>query len=112
MTDIVQIAKVAHNVNRAYCKSIGDDSQPVWEDAPTWQQESAINGVRFHLTADRSPEDSHNSWMKQKSDEGWVWGLNKDAEKKTHPCMVPYGDLPIEQRVKDYLFKAVVDSFK
>ena len=28
--------------------------------------------------------------MKQKTDEGWVWGPFKDAEKKTHPCMVPF----------------------
>ena len=28
------IAKVCHDVNRAYCKSVGDDSQVSWEDAP------------------------------------------------------------------------------
>ena len=37
--EIVQIAMVAHETNRAYCESIGDNSQPKWEDAPEWQKE-------------------------------------------------------------------------
>lgn len=44
-----QIARIAHETNRAYCESIGDNSQPPWQDAPDWQKLSAINGVKFHL---------------------------------------------------------------
>lgn len=107
-----QIAKTCHEVNRAYCLSIGDTSQPKWEDAPQWQRDSAIKGVEFHLNNETTPEQSHESWLKEKIDNGWVYGERKDAEKKTHPCIVPYEDLPKEQQVKDYLFKAVVDSHK
>jgi hypothetical protein len=39
---------------------------------------------------------------------GWVYGTAKDAEKKTHPCMVPYDKLPLAQRRKDALFQAAV----
>lgn len=35
---IVRVAHVAHEVNRAYCQSLGDNSQPTWEDAPHWQR--------------------------------------------------------------------------
>jgi hypothetical protein len=28
---IIGIARLAHEVNRAYCQSIGDDSQPAWK---------------------------------------------------------------------------------
>lgn len=112
MDNLELIAKIAHNVNRGYCLSIGDNSQPTWEEAPQWQKDSAIMGVKFHLEAERSPSDSHNSWMKQKEEEGWKYGPVKDAEKKEHPCFVPYSELPKEQQTKDYLFKAVVDSFK
>ena len=106
------IAAVCHNVNRAYCQSIGDDTQPTWEDAPEWQKDSAISGVEYHLTNDVTPEQSHESWMEHKRMDGWVWGDVKDPEKKTHPCMVPYDQLPQEQKTKDYLFKAVVDTMK
>lgn len=106
------IARVCHEVNRAYCQSIGDNSQPSWDEAPDWQKSSATNGVYFHLCNDVTPEMSHESWMAQKVSEGWVYGPVKDPLKKEHPCMVPYSELPVEQRTKDYLFKAVVDAFK
>jgi len=110
--NIEQIAELCHEVNRAYCESVGDFSQLPWKDAPDWQKQSAINGVRFHLENDVTPEDSHNNWMKDKIAEGWVYGEIKDPVKKTHPCLIPYRQLPRDQRVKDYLFKVICDYFK
>lgn len=104
-----QIAKVAHEVNRAYCLALGDTSQVAWEDAPQWQRDSAINGVNFHLANPTAgPDHSHNEWLKEKQEAGWKYGPVKDAEKKEHPCFVPYEELPVEQQAKDYLFRAVV----
>ena len=107
--EIFQAARVAHEVNRAYCQAIGDTSQVSWEDAPDWQKDSAVAGVRAHV-ADPSltPEQSHQKWYDHKKKEGWTYGRVKDADKKEHPCMVSYAKLPLEQRIKDHLFKAVV----
>jgi hypothetical protein len=106
-----EIARVAHEVNRAYCLAMGDTSQPTWEDAPEWQRSSAIKGVEFHAAnPGATPEDSHGSWLAQKEAEGWRWGEVKDPEAKTHPCFCPYGDLPVEQRAKDYLFRGIVHA--
>jgi hypothetical protein len=107
-----RIAQVCHEVNRAYCQALGDTSQMQWSDAPDWQRESARMGVDLHLTGDFGPEASHTSWMKQKFDEGWRYGPVKDAEKKEHPCMVPFDELPVEQQAKDYLFRQVVHSIR
>lgn len=109
---IEMIAEICHNVNKAYCESQNDFSQPTWEEAPEWQKSSAINGVKYHLENDVTPEMSHENWLKQKLEEGWVYGKVKDPELKTHPCMMKYNELPKYQRTKDSLFKAVVDSFK
>lgn len=107
------IARIAHEVNRAYCLSLGDDSQPTWEEAPQWQRDSATAGVEMHLAnPDATPEDSHASWLAQKAADGWVYGPTKDAEKKEHPCCVPYDQLPAEQKAKDYLFRGVVHAVK
>lgn len=113
MNKVEQVAKVCHEANRAFCQTLGDDSQPTWEDAPDWQKESAIKGVEYHLeNADTAkPEDSHVSWMKQKEEDGWVYGEKKDPGKKTHPCMVPFGQLPVDQQAKDYIFRGIVHSF-
>lgn len=105
------IARVCHEVNRAYCASIGDTSQPAWEDAPEWQRQSAITGVRFTIgNPGAPPSASHESWLAEKERDGWKYGAVKDPVAKEHPCFVPYGDLPVEQRSKDYLFQAVVRS--
>lgn len=108
---IEQIAQVAHEINRAYCLAIGDNTQPTWEDAPQWQKDSAITGVQFHLVnPDATPENSHESWLKQKTEEGWKYGPVKNPETKEHPCFVPYSELPEGQKAKDYLFRQCIHS--
>lgn len=109
--DSTQIARMCHEVNRAYCAALGDYSQPAWEDAPDWQRASAIAGVTFTLAnPDAPPSASHESWLAEKRESGWKYGPVKDPDAKEHPCFVPYDDLPPEQRAKDYLFQAVVRS--
>ena len=111
--NIEDIARVAYNVNRAYCEALGDFSFSDWEEAPDWQRETCIAGVEFHLAnPDASPSASHESWLAEKVATGWQYGPEKDPEKKEHPCMVAFNQLPREQRAKDYLFTAVVKSLR
>jgi hypothetical protein len=49
--------------------------------------------------------------MEHKISEGWVYGEVKDAFKKTHPCLVPYSEMPKEQQMKDEFFIEVIKSF-
>jgi hypothetical protein len=108
-----ETAKQCHTFNKLFCEYLGDNSQPTWEDAPDWQKDSAIDGVLFHFEKDDTlPSDSHDNWMKEKIKNGWVYGPEKDPERKTHPCIVPFDQLPKEQQFKDILFKAVVDIYK
>lgn len=107
-----RIARVCHEVNRAYCAALGDTSQPTWEDAPAWQRESARMGVDLHTMGDFGPEASHISWMNQKLADGWVYGPVKDPEAKQHPCLVPFAELSREQQAKDYLFRGVVHALR
>lgn len=113
MSKVNSIARVCHEVNRAYCEALGDMSQPAWKDAPEWQKDSATLGVRLHLfNPNAGAQASHESWMNQKLKDGWKFGLEKDPEKKEHPCLVPFNELPQHQQAKDYIFRAVVHSLR
>lgn len=102
-------AEHAHEINRVYCFALGDASQPPWALAAPWQRESAEAGVRAILSGSgQTPEKLHELWLQDKFRNGWVYGPTKDPLAKTHPCMVPYAELPVEQRAKDYLFRASV----
>jgi hypothetical protein len=104
-----QIARVCHEVNRAYCQALGDYSQVPWDEAPEWQQRSALTNVRLHREhPEAGPEISHRLWCQEKTIEGWIYGTLKNAEAKTHPCLVPFDKLPLAQQAKDYIFRAVV----
>lgn len=107
------IAMLCHSINAAYCQSLGDESQLAWGDTTNSHQQSLIAGVEMHLANPQAtPEQSHESWYKQKEAEGWIYGEVKDLEKKEHPCFLPYDELPLEQKAKDYLFRATVHLMK
>lgn len=105
--NIEDCARFAHEVNRAYCTLMGDHSQQPWDEAPDWQRDSARNGVMAVIEG-LGPEELHERWAKQKIAEGWHYGETKDPEAKTHPCLLPYPDLPPKQRIKDELFSVAV----
>lgn len=108
---IENIAKLCHAVNMSYCVATGDNTQVTWDSAHDWQKDSAIAGVKYKLdNLDATPADQHQAWSDDKINSGWVYGDVKDVTKKEHPCLVPYEELPVEQRAKDYIFSSIVET--
>lgn len=113
MIEYIAIAKICHEANKAWCEVNGDDSQKHWMEAEQWQRDSAIQGVKFRIENPNAEYDAqHNAWMQDKINDGWVYGEVKDAEKKTHPCIVSFYELSEFQQKKDSLFCAIVDALK
>jgi len=113
---IEQVARVCHEALRAFCETLGDDSLPPWDKAPEWQKESSRAGVRsyfeqFAAGVEPTAEEIHERWLKEKRAAGWKRGDTKDHETREHPSFVPYGDLPLDEKRKDYLFAAVCQAF-
>lgn len=106
----ITIASIIHDANRRLQIALGEPViSPLWEDAPDWQRESAIDGVNKALDG-LTPEQLHENWSEYRKNDGWVYGEVKDEVAKTHPCLVPYAELPAEQRIKDTLFHAIVNA--
>ena len=40
-------------------------------------------------------------WSAGRMAEGWVYGTERNDEKKTHPCLIPYADLSESEREYD-----------
>lgn len=105
-----QIAHVVHEANRAVQIEQADPTiavSPLWEHLDAETRASAVDGV-LGVLAGNSPEESHRNWVRFKRERGWTLGPVKDVADKRHPLLVPYADLPEEQRLKDALFCAVV----
>lgn len=112
MITALDIAQVCHEANRALQIAAGDPApSPHWDAAPQWQRDSAVDGVAKALSG-ATPEQLHESWCDFKTKDGWVHGPVKDEATKTHPCLVPYDQLPADQRTKDDLFAAIVTTLK
>lgn len=107
-----QIARVCHEANRQFALATGEDStkvHPSWDEAPDEIRQSAIEGVK-QAQAGKTPQQLHESWCQFKTDNGWVYGPERDNVAQIHPCLVPYDELPAVQKLKDALFLAVVSA--
>ena len=43
----------------------------------------------------------HEVWAKNRMNEGWRYGEQRDDRLKTHPCLIPYEELPEEEKNYD-----------
>lgn len=108
---ILTIAKVCHQANKAICEAYGDSSQKDWNEADDWQKISCVKGVRFAVANPHlGPKEQHQAWLADKLMDGWLYGPEKDVERKFHPCALPYELLPDNQKIKDHVFRAIVKT--
>ena len=46
-------------------------------------------------------ENVHDIWAMSRMKEGWSYGEKRNDQQKTHPCLVPYGELPDSEKAYD-----------
>lgn len=109
-----QIARTVHEANRVLqdiFQTPGVPVAPAWEDFPEDQRAGVVRGVAaMRANPEITPEASHQSWSRDKFDNGWVWGESKDTVGKLHPNLVDYAELPENERLKDHVFSGIVHA--
>ncbi|MCL2649937.1 MAG: RyR domain-containing protein [Candidatus Azobacteroides sp.] len=46
-------------------------------------------------------KNTHDIWAQQRIAEGWKYGAERNDERKEHPCLVSYEDLPESEKEYD-----------
>ena len=51
--------------------------------------------------AEEMAKNVHEIWSQTRIAQGWTYGPERNDAEKKHPCLVPYEDLPEEEKVYD-----------
>ena len=51
--------------------------------------------------AERLAKHVHDSWAALRRSQGWSYGPVRDDAARKHPCLVPYDELPEEEKEFD-----------
>jgi class 3 adenylate cyclase len=51
--------------------------------------------------SERLARNTHENWSRQRLLDGWVYGPERSDERKEHPCLVPYDELPESEKQYD-----------
>ena len=50
---------------------------------------------------EKMAKNVHDVWAETRIKQNWTYGPERNDEKKTNPCLVPYEDLPDEEKEYD-----------
>lgn len=68
------------------------------------QKDDSINIIlpkQLTRLVEQMAKNVHEVWAETRISQGWTYGEQRDDEKKTHPCLVPYEELPEEEKEYD-----------
>jgi len=71
------------------------------EAAASGQPDDDVVSKHLEHHLERLAEAEHDGWMEQRLKNGWRYGEPRDDEKKIHPLLRPYADLPEKEKNKD-----------
>ena len=103
------IAEFVHEALSCWARQRGMPAYPNWADAEDWMRASTIESVEHVLNNPEAAAGAqHVQWMEQKLRDGWKFGETKDPDAKTHPMLIPFADLPADERAKDAIIIGLV----
>ncbi|MDR2916583.1 MAG: Ryanodine receptor Ryr [Tannerella sp.] len=51
--------------------------------------------------AEQLGKQIHETWAQQRIAEGWKYGEERNDKRKEHPCLIPYEELPENEKEYD-----------
>ena len=65
-------------------------------DTSDIQLPEELNGLIEQMS-----KNVHEVWAKNRMEQGWVYGEERNDELKSHPCLIPYEELPEVEKAYD-----------
>ena len=56
---------------------------------------------RLTALIEQMAKNVHEVWAQNRISQGWKYGSRRDDALKTHPCLVPYEELPEQEKQYD-----------
>ena len=60
-----------------------------------------VLGEEINRLSEELAKNTHEVWAAARMRDGWVYGKTRNDEKKEHPCLVPYEELPESEKEYD-----------
>ena len=57
--------------------------------------------IELEELVEEMSKNVHEVWAETRISQGWIYGEQRDDEKNTHPCLVPYEELSEEEKEYD-----------
>ena len=57
--------------------------------------------MELELLVEEMSKNVHEVWAETRISQGWTYGEQRNDELKTHPCLVPYEELPESEKEYD-----------
>ena len=55
----------------------------------------------LNVLIEQMSKNVHEVWAQNRLDQGWTYGEERSDALKTHPCLVPYDELPEVEKAYD-----------
>lgn len=81
-----------------------------WEKRDVKFRKQFVKIIDTYLSLKKlpTPSEAHNSWMQSYFEMGWKYGKIRDVNKKIHPDLLPFEELPKDEKDKDAIFLVFV----
>ncbi len=57
--------------------------------------------IELEVLVEQMSNNVHEVWAETRVRQGWTYGEQRNDELKTHPCLIPYEELPEEEKEYD-----------
>ena len=74
--------------------------KPTYVPKPA-QTDDIVLSEELNSLVEAMAKNVHEVWAESRISQGWTYGPERNDALKTHPCLVPYEDLPEVEKAYD-----------